>query len=243
MRRVVIGVLVLIGVVGGAKANKLLISLSSISGNTNNSTFTIGHHTGATSAPGWGDIVFSNPSGPYDESLLIYENFSPSYDFMQDAREANNIDTIVSEIAGEDLIAPVESKIMVNITDFLGEENMLAKKVIGRLYDVNDANDPNDDFLVGTYDCWNMHESGQKVYLTVRNGSSHRWETTFYNTNLADFDNDSGHVDLGDFALLSIDWKKGTGNYLTDISGPAGLSDGVVDEFDLKVFAENWLAE
>jgi len=57
-----------------------------------------------------------------------------------------------------------------------------------------------------------------------------------------DFDQ-SGCVDLGDFALLAISWKLEYGedgyNPVCDISIPA---DGIIDEKDLKMFTDNWLA-
>ena len=42
--------------------------------------------------------------------------------------------------------------------------------------------------------------------------------------------------------MLSKDWQKSS-NYLTDISGPGGLSDGKVDVYDLGELSANWLAE
>lgn len=120
---------------------------------------------------------------------------------------------------------------------------MINKKVIGKLYDANGTSNPNDDFLVGTYDCWNMHESGQKVYLTVREGPSHRWVTSFNNNNIADFNNDT-YVDFEDWSILANEYKTGVsnpGNYLSDISGPEDKSDGYVDWYDAKVFCDNWL--
>jgi hypothetical protein len=57
---------------------------------------------------------------------------------------------------------------------------------------------------------------------------------------LGDLD-DSGHVDLGDYALLSYDWNKINGQYVGDITGPEGDPDGNVDTFDLSVYCYTYL--
>ncbi len=41
--------------------------------------------------------------------------------------------------------------------------------------------------------------------------------------------------------MLANDFGRPTGNYLTDISGASGLSDGEVDYQDLAGYAYNWL--
>ena len=50
-----------------------------------------------------------------------------------------------------------------------------------------------------------------------------------------------GNINFDDFAMLAYDWKKPSGSYVADISGPAGLPDGVVDEYDLMQFFNDWL--
>ncbi len=50
--------------------------------------------------------------------------------------------------------------------------------------------------------------------------------------------NDSGHVDLGDFAILSLSWKQSGPTTPGDIN-----SDGVVDLNDLEIFAYYWLSD
>jgi hypothetical protein len=55
----------------------------------------------------------------------------------------------------------------------------------------------------------------------------------------ADFD-ENGDVDMVDFSILAIDWLK-TGSLVSDISGPAGTPDSVVDIYDLMEFANFWL--
>lgn len=59
---------------------------------------------------------------------------------------------------------------------------------------------------------------------------------------LGDFEPD-GDVDFSDFAIFASAWRssEGDGNWnpACDISDP---SDGVIDELDLTVFTENWLA-
>jgi len=155
---------------------------------------------------------------------------------------AESMDTKVASIGGRGLTAPKLCDLSANIVEapFIPENNMIDKKVIQKLYDTQDTPETNDDILLGIYDAWNMTESGQKINLTVRNGISHLLETNFYDTNIADFNND-GDVNFEDFAMLANDWKKPIGNYLADISGPAGLSDGIVDEYDLAELAANWL--
>jgi hypothetical protein len=156
-------------------------------------------------------------------------------------KPAESMETEAAYIRGRGLDSNgVPAQLSANISEasWYGEDpenNMLYKKVIGRLYEIVDGN----DVLRGTYDCWNITESGQKVDLTVKNGSSHKWITSFYNTNIADFDND-GKVDFKDFVYLSNDWGN-AGNYLTDISGLEGKSDGHVDCYDLDAFCDNWL--
>ncbi|MCK5640696.1 MAG: right-handed parallel beta-helix repeat-containing protein, partial [Gammaproteobacteria bacterium] len=59
-----------------------------------------------------------------------------------------------------------------------------------------------------------------------------------YSGNLADL-NDSGHVDLGDFAILASQWQDVPNVPSADIAPDGG--DGVVDEKDLGIFCDNWL--
>jgi len=49
---------------------------------------------------------------------------------------------------------------------------------------------------------------------------------------------DSGHVDLGDFALISLSWKQSDPTVPGDING-----DGVVDFNDLEILAYHWLSD
>ena len=116
---------------------------------------------------------------------------------------------------------------------------MLYKKIIGKLYDANGTTDPIDDTLIGTYDLWNMHEAGQTIPISISNGISHRFDVSFNYNNIADFNND-GDVNLIDFSMLANDWQE-TGNFLTDISGVSGSSDGYVDMWDLVEFCSGWL--
>jgi len=50
--------------------------------------------------------------------------------------------------------------------------------------------------------------------------------------------NDSGHVDLGDFALIALDWQDSIPPTPGDIN-----SDGVVDFYDLEILAYHWLSD
>ena len=217
------------------------LKIGPINGITSGCEFNIAHHTGSSNGPDVTDIGYS--FGSMTPALDIYEEVSgyPWDELSQDGKRDDNMDTINSRIDGRGLSSPVESEIEADISQFVGEDNMDDKKVIGRVYDANSTADPNDDILLGTYDCWNMTESGQKVYLTVKDGISHRWATSFYDTNIADFNND-GKVNFVDFAMLANDFGKPIGNYLTDISGSSG-SDGFVDYYDLAELADNWLAE
>lgn len=58
-----------------------------------------------------------------------------------------------------------------------------------------------------------------------------------YNPADVDF---SGWVDLEDFSVLATQWQSAPGIPSADIEPPEG--DGVVDLFDLYIFAENWLS-
>ena len=59
---------------------------------------------------------------------------------------------------------------------------------------------------------------------------------------LGDFEPD-GDVDSVDFSVLALSWQKGQGqagyNSICDISIPA---DSLINEKDLKIFTDNWLA-
>lgn len=59
---------------------------------------------------------------------------------------------------------------------------------------------------------------------------------------LADLD-ENGKCNLVDFSLLGNDWGKGPGQYNGDISGPNGIPDGYVDNYDLGTFCEDWLKD
>jgi hypothetical protein len=61
----------------------------------------------------------------------------------------------------------------------------------------------------------------------------------YKSVSIADFEPD-GDVDIADFSTLAIDWLK-TGSLVSDISGPAGTPDSVVDIYDLMEFANFWL--
>jgi len=52
---------------------------------------------------------------------------------------------------------------------------------------------------------------------------------------------DSGHVDLGDFALIAMDWEKGPGQYVGDIAGPNGIPDGYVNYHDISALSDDYL--
>lgn len=54
----------------------------------------------------------------------------------------------------------------------------------------------------------------------------------------ANIDNDSGHVDLGDFALLAFNWRDSDPTVPGDIN-----DDGVVDFNDLEILAYHWLSD
>lgn len=231
-------------VVGGyfveeAKGNRLKYLVSPVQQGINSSECNIDHHS-------W-----------FNDDQLYLWGFEPIVDtyiftdeqaLSRDGETAESMDSKVVYISGRGLLEPTETDLNVQIQELLGEQNMLDKKIIGKLYERIDDG----DFVyehVGTYDMWNMHESGQPIQLVVSNGitqgntfyPSHKFEISFNYNNVADFNND-GEVNFEDFAVLGNEYKQGVGNYLTDISGSVGLSDGVVDEFDLKVFAGNWLA-
>jgi len=50
--------------------------------------------------------------------------------------------------------------------------------------------------------------------------------------------NDSGHVDLGDFALIALSWQNSDPTVPGDING-----DGIVDFNDLEILAYHWLSD
>jgi len=91
--------------------------------------------------------------------------------------------------------------------------------------------------------------SGVVDLIDVPSGTYNQWAP--YGTGsleigtrlLADL-NDSGHVDLGDFALLAEDFgEEPRGQYVGDITGPNGIPDGYVNGFDLGAFCDSYLAD
>lgn len=241
LRTAIAFILVINGIAANSKGGKLQLYLEPMEPLASTACkFSIVHYSMASDGydPGM-DAPFLE--APFPPSLDMYEMTSfpyPNDRLSRDARGSESMSPITSEIDGRGLSSPLESQIEASISEVGVEHNMLNKKIIGRLYEIIDGN----DVLVGTYDCWNMTESGQKAYLTVKNGSSHRWVTNFYNTNVSNFNNDD-IVNFLDYAILANHYGKGEGNYLADISGPSGISDGVVDEHDLREFTDNWLAE
>lgn len=228
--------MVLVGVVGGniANASQLYNFLDAEGTGTQNSSAHLVHHT----LPGIFDTTF------------IY-GFTPAVDIFYGedidrkkmiGEPAESMDTQIASIGGRGLTAPkyCELNAIISESIIIPENNMTDKKVIQQLYDTQDTPVTTDDTLLGTYDAWNMTESGQNINLTVRNGISHLLEVSFYNTNRADFNND-GNVDNKDFAMLAKDYGKTNINSLVDISGPVGISDGNVDIYDLREFVANWL--
>jgi len=219
---------------------------------TNTSNSTIAHYNGMTEGfDGSEGSYLESPEPAIDVYIRMPEGFFPDGKSRAsfDLRGAESMTNVNYEITGRGLPNPVQTDLNVIIEEILGENNMVNKKVIGKLYQrVDDGHGGFNYNHVGTYDLWNMHESGQKINLTVSEGitrgqdffPSHKLEISFYNTNVADFNND-GDVNFKDYATLSADFGKPIGNYLTDISGPEGKSDGFVDKFDLKTFVANWL--
>ena len=59
---------------------------------------------------------------------------------------------------------------------------------------------------------------------------------------LTDLD-DSNEVNFEDFAIFAEDWQKGPGQYIADITGPSGIPDGNVDNYDVAAFCEDWLKD
>jgi hypothetical protein len=226
---------------GDAKANTLSTALDCDNPAVQTSSAQLTHH----SQPELFDMLFLDGHSPAIDIFYL----DGSTEMKGIGKLADSMETETDYIRGRGLSAPVNAQLSANISEasFCGEfpeNNMVNKKVIGELYDANGTSDPNDDILLGTYDCWNMTESGyNEIPITVRNGPSYRWLIKFYNTNLSDFNND-GKVDFKDWAILAGEYKNGVpGNYLSDISGPEGKSDGVIDAYDIAEFSANWLAE
>lgn len=221
-----------------ANASRLKLEINSIDPITSISTLKIQHHSlGTEEYDSLVDSSFleapSNPNGALD----IYSSivFDP-YELSTDTRGTSSMTTINGEINGRGFAGIKNAEIVSTIEAVGGENNMLDKKIIAELYEA--GADPN---TAVKYDVWNMHESGQTIPITINNGLSHKLDVKFYNTNIADFNND-GNVNFQDYAMLAADWNAPTGNYLTDISGPSGISDGEVDIYDLTAFSGEWLS-
>ncbi len=166
----------------------------------NNSALTVLHIEGAFEGADAIDAPFIQPPLP---SVDIYSN---SYTKLGlEARPVGSMSTINAEITGVGLTDPNTFEIeAVMYEDFPG------KKIIA------DVSQRGDDGMggykynkIGTYDLKNMSESGQTIKLTVSNGitkdsifyPSHKMNYKFYNTNVADLNND-GKVDFQDFAIF-----------------------------------------
>lgn len=237
--KLIAGVLIPIILVGSVYANKLKLKINPIDPVTSTSALNIQHYNGLYGKDP-NDISFiqksSDPNGALDIYSCVY--FDPN-GLSTNNLSKDNMTTAISEIKGRNLSTPKDAELEVLIEPVYGEENMINKKIITRVYDANQTPDVADDILIGTYDFWNMNESKQTISLQIKNGISYRNYTNFYNTNMADFNNDT-KVNFIDYAILAKDWKK-EGNYLTDISGPNNISDGKVDGYDLVEFSDNWL--
>ena len=208
------------------------------------------HITGATE--GWDtnhDAVSPDPpGGPYID-FYSKVSFSP-YELMKDSRPPTSMTTVTKEISGRGLTGNENVEISALMWSPDDQSNMDDKKVIERLSQrVDDGQGGYKYVFIRNYDCWNMHYSGQTIPLAVSNGiqdgpdfyPSHKLETKFYTTNIADFDND-GKVDFKDWAILGNEYKEiMPGNFRSDVNGPDGHSDGFVDLYDVREFSDNWL--
>ena len=100
----------------------------------------------------------------------------------------------------------------------------------GRRVDIRQAIDLNggvmvlDPLTLGFYDMATPYDS-----FTLR-----------FNRYIADLDDD-GFVNYVDFALLSQDWQLTEIESIADITGPMGVPDNSVDDFDLNIMIEQWL--
>lgn len=196
------------------------------------------------------------------------EGMNPAVDIFYDKNSvkkkkigepADSMETKTAYIAGRGLSGPTECTLDASIYEasFHGsypENNMIGKKVIGNLYQRQDDGQGGYEYPhVKKFNVWNMHHSGQKIPITVSNGvgtfpdpdffPSHYWTTSFSYNNECDFDDD-GDVDNRDFGVLANEYKNGysiPGNYLSDVNGPDGHSDGFVDWYDVSDFSDNWL--
>ncbi len=223
-----------------AKANELKFTISTTSPDISTSRCKVYHHS------------WCNKDSPYLEAqepaLDIYVH-TDGQALGTDGEPAESMDPKTVYISGRGTSGPVEADVTDSILELFDENNMIGKKIMGALYQrVDDGKGGFKYEEVGKYDLWNMHEAQQKINLTVNPGitrgldfyPSHKFEVSFSYNNKADFDND-GDVDFSDHSILAGSFRRPIGNYLADISGPEGISDAVVDKFDLKEFAANWL--
>jgi hypothetical protein len=122
--------------------------------------------------------------------------------------------------------------------DYLHEAALIPYPPSGADYDPNDDGDLTES--LGVHEHWN--NAADKQYsrnLDPVNGTGIQLVTKF--TLMADLDDD-GDVDFEDFAILAAAWLSEPGdanwNADCDISTP---KDNIIDEYDLKVFCDNWL--
>jgi len=186
-----------------AKANRLkLLIAPTQQGSINSSECNIDHHS-------WFNTDQEYLEGP--EPMLDIYVYTGDQALGRDGEPAESMDPKTVYISGRGTSGPTEADVTDDIRELFDEENMIGKKIIGRLYQrVDDGRGGFNYNHVRTYDLWKMHESGQKINLTVNDGisrgqvfyPSHKLEISFNHNNKADFNND-GNVNLKDFSLLS----------------------------------------
>jgi hypothetical protein len=122
--------------------------------------------------------------------------------------------------------------------DYLSEAALVPNPPSGTNYDPNHNGGLTQS--LGVHEHWN--NATDKKYsrnLDPVNGTGIQLVTKF--TLMSDLDND-GNVDFKDFSVLAAAWLSQPGqpnwNADCDISIP---KDNIIDEYDLKVFCDNWL--
>ncbi len=124
--------------------------------------------------------------------------------------------------------------------DYLHEAALANDPCSGTFYDPDHGGNVARLASLGVHEHWNNPLDKQySRNLDVESGTG--IELVALDATAGDFDAD-GDVDMGDFAVLALAWGSRVGdnnwNGHCDISAP---SDNIIDEYDLAVFAADWL--
>jgi hypothetical protein len=238
------------------KASGLYIQCKS---GVNTPVLYIKHITGATEDYDTAyDAVYLQ--GPSPRICFYSRTLSPPPEdrLMVDSRPAESMSTITSEIAGIDLLSPINARVDNLIFYPSGENNFSWKNIIGELSQrVDDGEGGYKYALIGNYDIKNLVNSATTIPISINNGEtigdeffpSHKLDYNFFH--YTDFNRDT-LINSLDFAIFRENWGRTgivKGSNPNDANDYADISDiydesgnlvsygnGTVDFDDLNIF-------